>query len=352
VIELPACRETQFGLFTTAQADAVGIGPSRLRRLVAAGEIAAVRRGVYRDNSTRGLSAAEVLITHGVAAGLTHPGAAISHHCAALILGLPHFGALPHRPTLTIQRDSRQQAERRPSQRLLACELPQSHVEDRGTWALTSPARTVCDLSRTIPVRYAVATADAALNAGLTSLAEVCEVAGLFARWPGGKGVQSVLRLVDGGAESPYESLARLVLVGAGLSVATQVWAFDDRGTIGCGDLWLADLWTFLEVDGDVKYRGGEPNVLLDEKRRQERLEEAGFGVARVSTRQVAQPGEVLRRVRAAAQRGRISRLAQTPTGFIGPPPRWARRGTVVPYLRPPGLPLATCGVESAERGV
>lgn len=40
----------------------------------------------------------------------------------------------------------------------------------------------------------------------------------------------------------------------SGLTVVSQVWAYDTAGPIGCGDLWLPDWWTFLEVDGALKY--------------------------------------------------------------------------------------------------
>lgn len=97
-------------------------------------------------------------------------------------------------------------------------------------------------------------------------------------------------RLLDGTC-SPFEC-----------HVTPQVWAYDDGGPIGCGDLWLPSRWTFLKVDGDVKYTeavGGDS--LLVEKLRQERLERAGFGVARVAARESTSGPLLLERVNRAS---------------------------------------------------
>ncbi len=113
--------------------------------------------------------------------------------------------------------------------------------------------------------------------------------------------------------------------------------ASDDHGPIGSGDLWIPRLWSFLEVDGDIKYDGQAMTTLLEEKRRQERLEEAGFGVARVAARDSGNGALLLSRLTTAAARGRLVRTASgDPTGRIGPPPVWATRGATLPWLRPP----------------
>lgn len=122
------------------------------------------------------------------------------------------------------------------------------------------------------------------------------------------------------------------------MAAIPQVWGYDQHGPIGCGDLWLPELWTFLEVDGDIKYADDAgTETLLDEKLRQERFEDAGFGVARVSARRTREVGYVLRQVHRAAARGRLARAASPGRpGYVGPPPPWASRGTAVEYQSPP----------------
>jgi len=122
------------------------------------------------------------------------------------------------------------------------------------------------------------------------------------------------------------------------MAAIPQVWGYDQHGPIGCGDLGLPELWTFLEVDGDIKYADDAgTETLLDEKLRQERFEDAGFGVARVSARRTREVGYVLRQVHRAAARGRLARAASPGRpGYVGPPPPWASRGTAVEYQSPP----------------
>jgi hypothetical protein len=120
-----------------------------------------------------------------------------------------------------------------------------------------------------------------------------------------------------------------------------QVWAFDRDGPIGRGDLWLASHWTFLEIDGDLKYgRTASPDALVDEKQRQERLERAGFGVARVTPHELDSlgPSVLSKRIIAASRRARLSRLASpADVGYVGPPPDWAAAGSNVTISHPPG---------------
>lgn len=150
----------------------------------------------------------------------------------------------------------------------------------------------------------------------------------------------TVLRLADARAESPYETVARCQLMRIGADPVPQVWAFDRDGPIGRGDLWMASHWTYLEVDGDLKYgRTSHPGTLIDEKRRQERLERAGFGVARITPRELDERGPVLlsERISAASRRGRLARLASPgDVGYVGPPPAWATAGAVVAISHPP----------------
>lgn len=82
----------------------------------------------------------------------------------------------------------------------------------------TTPARTAFDLGRHITSRTAaVQRLDALANATEVKRAEI---EAIIAAHPGARGIprlQRVLPLVDGGAESPQETIARLVLIDAGL---------------------------------------------------------------------------------------------------------------------------------------
>ena len=82
--------------------------------------------------------------------------------------------------------------------------------------AVTTPARTAFDLGRRLALKQGVQRIDALMNA---TDVKVDEIATVIDRHPGVRGLKQLLAtiaLVDGGAESPYESLTRVLLVQAG----------------------------------------------------------------------------------------------------------------------------------------
>jgi hypothetical protein len=202
-----------------------------------------------------------------------------------------------------------------------------------GLIPVTTIARTVCDVARSGEFEAALVALDSALAQRRTTLDSIAEVVTASYASPGS---QCLSRLYDSASphsESPSETIARHELRRAGHLAIPQVWAYDETGPIGCGDLWLPELWAYLEVDGDLKYRSGaSPVTLVDEKHRQERLELAGFGVARVAAKDAQNARLLTERVIRAAQRGRLMRTSSPPTGSVGPPPTWAIRGSVIPW--------------------
>ncbi len=86
-----------------------------------------------------------------------------------------------------------------------------------------------------------------------------------------------------------------------------------------------------------MKYTDDAPAAtLIDEKKRQERLEEAGFGVARIAPRDVRNTMLLQQRIARASQRGQIVRAASETSGCVGPRPPWARRGALIPWQKAP----------------
>ena len=99
--------------------------------------------------------------------------------------------------------------------------------------AVTTPARTAFDLGRRLAMDDGVLRIDALMNAtGVT----VDDVEAVVAWHPGVRGLRrlrEVLALVDGGAESPYESKTRLLLMQAGFPPPeTQIQVFDEHGSV------------------------------------------------------------------------------------------------------------------------
>ncbi len=99
--------------------------------------------------------------------------------------------------------------------------------------AVTTPARAAFDLGRRLESTDAVQRIDALMN--VTDL-KVVDVDAVLTAHPGARGVSGLrqaLRLVDAGAESPYETLTRLLLVRSGFPPPqTQLRVYDEFGNL------------------------------------------------------------------------------------------------------------------------
>jgi hypothetical protein len=98
---------------------------------------------------------------------------------------------------------------------------------------VTTPARTALDIACREEKHEAIAQIDALMNA--TDL-KCGDVELLAQRYPGRRGIRQVtpvLKLVDGGAESPRETWARVALIEAGFPrPQTQIPVYDDGGYV------------------------------------------------------------------------------------------------------------------------
>jgi very-short-patch-repair endonuclease len=110
-----------------------------------------------------------------------------------------------------------------------------------------------------------------------------------------------MLKLVDGRRESVGESRCGVDLAMAGIDVTPQVPILDERGNFVARVDFLVDgTRVVIEFDGKVKYAAGDPKVLWDEKRREDRLRRLGYVVVRITWAQLERPGAVAAAVRAA----------------------------------------------------
>jgi hypothetical protein len=117
---------------------------------------------------------------------------------------------------------------------------------------VTAPARTAFDVGRRLPFVDGVQRINALMNA---TLVKVADIAATAARHPGVRGLarlHRVLMFVDGGAESPYESMTRLVLMQAGFPpLVTQIEVSDRRGAVFARiDMGWTEYLVGVEFDG------------------------------------------------------------------------------------------------------
>jgi AbiEi antitoxin C-terminal domain len=161
--------------------------------------------------------------------------------------------------------------------------LPDEIVE-LAEMRVTTPARTAFDLGRLTKSRIAaVQRLDALANA--TDVKRV-DVEALIAAHPAARGIprlRSVLPLVDSGAESPQETLARLVLIDAGLPPPrTQFRVFDEYGQfVARLDMAYDEVLVGIEYDGPQHWT--DPAVRQRDIDKQFALNELGWLIIRVS---------------------------------------------------------------------
>ena len=118
-----------------------------------------------------------------------------------------------------------------------------------------------------------VAMIDAALYLELVSMDGLEERAG--SRRPGSRELRSALALVDGRAESLWESLLRLLHVVCDIQVEPQWTVRDEDGVvIAESDIWLCGTRALHEYDGDE--HEAAPRRVKD-RRRDRKLDKAGY---------------------------------------------------------------------------
>lgn len=177
---------------------------------------------------------------------------------------------------------------------------------------VTSPARTVLDLAARRTFRFAVVAADAALRADrfgrirpLTTKDELRRV--WQQRMPFAAHVRAaaVIGFAEPGAESPLESVSRVTMRQIGTPRARlQVPYRDEDGFIGWVDFDWPEFGVVGEADGAAKYldsaqRAGRTaeQVVLEEKRRDDRLRVLPRTVVRWSWADANDPAALARRL-------------------------------------------------------
>lgn len=280
-----------------------GITENQLKALVRSGNLVRVRRGVYATRPAIDYAAASPRRRHAlqVAAVGSAVGrdAVASHHSAALVHGIN----LLNQPTdtVTLTRPPTKRTSRLRSDGIVfhTADLPPGHVTSRYGLLVTTVPRTVIDLARTSPFREAVVAADSALQAELTTKAELAIVAGVCHRWPGIQRARQVIEFSDERAESALESCARIAFAEAGLeppelqvTIHGPDWSFRV-------DLCWPRHRVIAEADGLAKY--SDRKDLVEQFRRDRLLRDAGYQVIHFTWHELMRTPEiVIDRIRSA----------------------------------------------------
>jgi very-short-patch-repair endonuclease len=283
--ELAAIAASQGGPFATAQALAAGYEEREVGRLVRSGEWTRLRRGVLVKTSELPDDDAGRAIIAVRAVALKVTGWVIaSHRTATTIHQLTTLRPTPRQ--LDILRPNADRGRIQAGVRWRSAAIQASHVTQVDGVCVTSVARTVLDVVRETDFREGLVLAESALNRGLTTVPELRAVHDFCADWSGARAAGRVVSFASPLSESPGESLSRIVFADGGLPVPLQQQEiYDDAGLIGRVDFLWKKQRTVGEFDGKVKYLGPDADsmTLYAEKRREDRLREAGFEVVRFS---------------------------------------------------------------------
>jgi len=294
--------------FTVPEAQSAGVGHGTLRRLVAAGALVRVSRGLYVVpraehgwidrlrgllESRPGIAACSVTAA-GFTGVATPPGPAASdllHLCGIEGFDVPHW--------------------RMPGVKFVRTSVPASQViEVRSGIRVTDPIRTALDLARGRDLACALVPLDSALRRVLRAgfpldvarllVGERCDQ---MTSYPGVRALRRAVGFMHPGAETALESLVRGRLIDAGIEgIRVQLLVTGASGREYRVDLAIEKApgrFVIIEADGLGKY--ATPDDLAKEKLRQHDLESGGHGVVRVVYREAAyEPAGFTARVRSA----------------------------------------------------
>jgi len=297
-------------IITTAELTAAGFSSARIQTLARRGNLYQVRRGVYANGPRAGeilaIADGKQLLELAAAVAVAGTGAVVSHESAAYLHSLDLL-SMPEAATLTCS--PARGWTGRLGVRLHAMALPSEHITTRARLPVTTPARTVVDLARTLSFRAGVVTADSALHRKLVTKAELTTVLDSCRRWPGARRAAEVISFADSRAESPLESIARVAFADCGLPPPElQVWLGGTSEPVGRVDFYWKQYRTIAEVDGALKY--ADPDRARAQLRRDALLRDDGFEVVHFTWQQITQTPEHV----AASIRKAFARGARNPT--------------------------------------
>lgn len=289
-----------------------GIPPGRLRTLIKSGDLVQLRRGSYATRSAVNWAKDNPRRTHvlHVYAAMDNVGAdsVASHQSAAVMHDIDLLKDPGQIVSLTVPPGHRR-VPRAGRVILHIAALSRVQLDRMYRVPVTSPARTVADLARTLPFMEAVVVADSALHKDLIGKEQALFVLESCAAWPGASRARRVIEFANGGAESALESCGRVILAERGVEAPEVQHSIEGPGYRYSVDLYYAKYKTIVEFDGMVKYETKKD--LRDQFKRDRILRDAGYQVIHVTWEEVFRTPELLVE--------RIRKAFAAVTAFLGP---------------------------------
>jgi hypothetical protein len=298
------CREQ--GVFTRADALALGYDDRGIRARVRAGVWRRVRRGaftfvdIWRALDERGRHS---LLSRAVLRN-ARCEPALSHTSALMEFGTPYWDLALDEVHLTRFDEKGGRREAGVVQHYGA--VVADDLTIRNGLLITSATRTALDLTTIHATEHCVLAIDGLMNAGETTIELVRRRYQAMTWWPYTLKTDLVLNLVDGRSESAGESRTRYLCWRQGLPAPVpQFEVFDGGVMVARLDLAWPELGVWLEFDGKAKYtkflRDGESpsDAVLREKRREDTIRRiTGWRCIRVTWADLFQPELLACRIR------------------------------------------------------
>lgn len=308
----------QPGMFSRTDALLAGYSDDDLRRGRSTGELFTIRRGHFiRTEVYRTLDAAaqHLLLAFAIHAE-SGTRTVFSHVSAAALHGMELWDIPLRKATFTIDRAY---ASKRGRQRFLhSSPISDDDVTELAGYPVTTPARTVVDLARSLPLTPAVCVGDHALRAGLTTHEQLSDALTNARNRTGIAKARQAVGLMSDRSASVGETRSRLLLDTLPLpQPLVGEWVHDEqRDPVGRVSFLYPEHGVLGKYEGDGLY-GAEPPVSeIESKRHRNRFEELGWIVVRWNWQDLANPKELTDRVaRAFVLAGRN----RAPTGSVGP---------------------------------
>jgi hypothetical protein len=275
-----------------------------MRSLVRSGDLVRMRRGVYatrraadwaEGNQTRAhvLRALAIRATVGRAA-------VVSYQSAALLHGLSLLDSPPIDTVMLTLPTAKPWNRPAPAGVVFhSADLPAGHVTRLYNLPVTTAARTVVDLARTLPFMDAVVVADSALHKEKAAKPELRQILDSCVSWPGVRQARRVVSFADERAGSALESAARVVFDEFGLDPPElQVTIHLPAHAFLVDFFWRAHR-VIVEADGLAKYAADKD--LIAQFQRDRLLRDAGYKVVHFTWRELFKTPElVIARIRQA----------------------------------------------------
>lgn len=282
------------GVWSSADLDAAGLTRSQVRVRLQRGEWQVLRRGVFADAGVVPDVAMRAWAAILSAGGRGRARAA--GRTSARLLGLPLIDdddpLLPvarqqaRHDDVAVARSLRPTGDLHPARLVLADD---DRVLVGGVPAL-SPVRTLVDLARLLDHEALVCAVDDALHRGPVTVEQLWSQVEQRRRAPYCRRLRIAVAAADGRAESPLETLARLLLLPVVPGLVPQVVVLDRAARVVARlDLGDERLRFGVEADG-ARWHRGEAALAAD-RRREHRLAAQAWRLQRVTWSDVRRDG-------------------------------------------------------------